>query len=58
MSEIMKKTHKDSSFFKIRMKADYTKQLLVDIDKVVLQTMVLNDKEVIAEVVSKAKYEP
>lgn len=56
MSEVMKKTHKDSYFMKVKMSNTYSRESLGDERQIVLQVMVLNEKEVIVEVVAEGKY--
>lgn len=56
MREVMKKTHKDSYFMKVKMSNTYSRESLGDERQIVLQVMVLNEKEVIVEVVAEGKY--
>ncbi|WP_412968540.1 hypothetical protein [Fredinandcohnia sp. 179-A 10B2 NHS] len=56
MSEIMKKTHKDSYFLKVQLRGNYSRESLVKSNEITLQTMVLNEKEVIVEVIEKEKF--
>jgi hypothetical protein len=53
----MKKTYRESHFQKAQLSSRYSRESLGKSNEVVLQTMVLNDKEVIIEVIDKDAYQ-
>lgn len=57
MSEVMKKTYKESNFVKVQLSGNYSRQPIGKNNEIVLQAMILNEKEILVEVIDKDKYQ-